>query len=186
MSMLLRTGLPATPVRMRCLPQEQAANAPRVPADVTPTLSFANCHYYKICCVCGEPLGQYKAFITGPLSAISRRCSEAPAHQDCAKFTAATQSRGAGLVMVWVTRTYEVSDGNSDVRVCIGDPEQVFWYLDGRCASRDEVRACFEAELPPLYTAAHVAGEEALLRLDMSVARTTRLFPRHAAAAQIG
>jgi hypothetical protein len=178
MNMLLRTGSPALPVRMRQLPQA----LPMAP-DVT-ELDLASCHYYKRCAFCGEPLGQYKAFVLRPISAITRTCVTAPAHQDCAKFRAVDMSAqpGADVVMVWVTRSYELVPNDDVVQIRIGEAEQVFWYLHGRCATRDEVRSSFENALPPLYADAHAESEAAMLELDTKVARVTRLFPRLAIA----
>jgi hypothetical protein len=177
MSMLLRKGTPALPVRLRDMPAG---------ADV-PVLDLAACHYYKRCAICGEALGQYKAFVLRPVAAVGRRCVMPPSHQDCAKFRAKELShRRGGVMMVWVTRTYEVLPDRDAAWVHLGDAEQVFWYLGERCATRDEVRESFEEALPPLYDKAHTSGEQAVLELDTMVARATRFFPRHSAAAQVG
>ncbi|WP_168793565.1 hypothetical protein [Paraburkholderia aromaticivorans] len=179
MSMLLRKGAPAVPVRLRAMP----------PAADAPSLDLAACHYYKRCAICGEALGQYKAFILRPTAAVNRLSGSAPAHQDCAKYKAAGLSshRGAGVVMVWVTRSYEVLPGADVVQLRIGDAEQVFWYRDNRCATRDEVRESFESALPALYRTAHAASEQAVLELELDtmVARATRFFPRHSTAALV-
>lgn len=176
MSMLLRNGSPALPVRLR-----------GVSALPAPSVDLSACHYDK-CCVCGEPLGQYKAFVLRPTSAVSRVCVIPPAHQDCAKYRAADLSgrSGGGVMMVWVTRTCEVLPGDDVIQLRIGDAEQVFWYRDNRCATRDEVRTAFEDSLPTLYDVAQQSGEQAVLELDTMVARATRLFPKHSAAAHIG
>ncbi|AIP29641.1 hypothetical protein DR64_780 [Paraburkholderia xenovorans LB400] len=178
MSMLLRNGVPAVPVRLRALP----------PATELASPDLAACHYYKRCAVCGEPLGQYKAFVLRPTAAVSRICVVPPAHQDCAKFKAACLmgSSNAGVVMVWVTRSYEVVPGADTIQLHIGEAEQVFWYFDNRCATRDEVRESFESELPALYEQAHASGEQAVLELDTMVARASRFFPRHSTAVNVG
>ena len=182
MSMLLRRGAPSVPVRLRAAPPDGTTELRA--AD----LNLAASHYYKRCSICGESLGQYKAFVLRPRAAISRSCVVPPAHQDCAKYRAAELSSrpGADVVMVWVTRSYDVCPDDETVQIRIGDAEQVFWYLGNRCATRDEVRESFEATLPELYALAHAVGERAVLELDTMVARATRLFPRHAAAAYLG
>jgi hypothetical protein len=164
-------------VRLRSLP----------PAADAPSLDLAACHYYKRCAICGESLGQYKAFILRPTAAVNRLCIVPPAHQDCAKYKAAGMSinAGVGVVMVWVTRSYEVVPGANVVQLRIGDAEQVFWYRDNRCATRDEVRESFESTLPDLYEQAHASSEQAVLELDTMVARATRFFPRHSTSAQV-
>jgi hypothetical protein len=187
MNMLLRNGLPAVPVRLRCMSSVQQTVPEPQSLGLMATLDLAACHYYKRCAICGEPLGQYKAFVLRPVAAVSRRCVVPPAHQDCAKFRAAElSSRPGDVVMVWVTRTYDVIPTDDVVWLRLGEAEQVFWYVDTRCAARDEVRESFEAALPALYEEAHAVSERAVFELDTMVARATRFFPRHAAAAQIG
>lgn len=41
-----------------------------------------------LCWLCGEPIGQYKAFLIGPMCAINRVISEPPQHRDCAIYAA--------------------------------------------------------------------------------------------------
>jgi hypothetical protein len=182
MSLLLQRGTPALPVRLRGLPSTS------LPTAETGLLDLAGCHYYKRCFICGESLGQYKAFVLRPAAAVTRLCVVPPAHQDCAKFKAANLAArpDAGVVMVWVTRSYDLMPNDDIVQVRIGDAEQVFWYRADGCATRDEVRASFEDLLPELYDRAHAIGERAVLELDTMVARATRLFPKHSAAAHVG
>jgi hypothetical protein len=40
------------------------------------------------CWVCGEKLGNYLAFVIGPMCAVNRISSEPPSHRDCAIFSA--------------------------------------------------------------------------------------------------
>jgi len=42
----------------------------------------------KLCYVCGDYLGVYKAFVIGPMCAINRVTAEPPCHQDCAEWSA--------------------------------------------------------------------------------------------------
>lgn len=182
-NMLLLKNAPALPVRLRAVPLARRAD----PVTDVESRDLAAAHYYKRCSICGEPLGQYKAFVVSPLVAIDRVCGVAPSHQDCAKFAASNNTRplSADVVMVWVTRSYEIVSDNMRVQIRLGDAEQVFWFLDGRRASRDDVRASFEAALPALYDAAHGIDQRAVLELDTRVARAVRLFPAHAAARHV-
>jgi hypothetical protein len=41
-----------------------------------------------LCWVCGQPMGQFKCFVVGPMCAINRVISEPPSHRDCAIFSA--------------------------------------------------------------------------------------------------
>lgn len=38
------------------------------------------------CWLCGQPMGRYKVFVLGPMSAMQRLTSEPPCHLDCAEF----------------------------------------------------------------------------------------------------
>ncbi|MEY9460423.1 hypothetical protein [Bradyrhizobium ottawaense] len=87
----------------------------------------------KLCWVCGQPLGVYKAFPIGPMCAINRNISEPPSHWKCAEY--AVQAcpflsnprmrrnekdlppdhfepaghmirRNPGVIGIWVTKTF--------------------------------------------------------------------------------
>jgi hypothetical protein len=45
-----------------------------------------DCHRKRLCWLCGEPLGQYLAFVIGPMCAINRVSSEPPSHRECAEY----------------------------------------------------------------------------------------------------
>ena len=89
---------------------------------------------YKLCWVCGEPLGKFKAFVIGPMCAINRTSSEPPSHRECAEFSAKTCpflsdpakmrretnlpkgqavggigiKRNPGVILIWITDSYKV------------------------------------------------------------------------------
>src|SRR5262245_33948180 len=48
--------------------------------------TIVNCIKKKLCWLCGEPLGQYMAFVIGPMCAFNRISSEPPSHRDCAEY----------------------------------------------------------------------------------------------------
>lgn len=86
----------------------------------------------KLCWICGGKLGQFLAFVIGPMCAINRVSQEPPAHRDCALFSAkacpfltrphAKRREGGlpeeisidgiavmhnpGVALVWVTREF--------------------------------------------------------------------------------
>lgn len=221
-STALRQGLPELPPRMRALPVDERGYP--VPyfvewIDEKPDFRVADqrklaaCIYYKRCWICGAPLGQYKAFVIGPMCAVNRVSAEPPSHIECAKFAAQacpflahpkairreanlpadripasgiTIARNPGVALVWVTRRHSMFNAPGGVLFDIGEPEDTFWYAEGRLASREEVRGSVESGLPALYELAHRDSEAAVLELDTAVARATRYFPPHAAAAHIG
>ncbi|MFD1557053.1 hypothetical protein ACFSHT_15740 [Paraburkholderia silviterrae] len=220
-STALRQGLPELPQRMRALPVDSRGYPVPYFVDwidgkpdfrVMDSRKLAACVYYKRCWICGEPLGQYKAFVIGPMCAVNRVSAEPPSHTDCAKFAAQAcpflalpkaarresnmpvdlqvsgimLKRNPGVALVWVTRSYHAVAVDNGVLFDIGEPEQTFWYAEGRLASREEVMASVQSGLPALYDLAHADGEAAVLELDTMVARATRYFPPHAAGAMVG
>lgn len=158
---------------------------------------------FKLCWVCGNALGSYAAFVIGPMCAVNRTCAEPPAHRDCATYSALACPflttpnmkrrerhlpddrvdpagimimRNPGVALVWVTRKWEEypdPDGNS--LFDIGEPDQVYWYVHGRPATRAEVLASIESGLPILQEAADAHDEGHLLERD--VARALELIP---------
>ena len=182
-----RPGLPTVPPRMRNLPVNgEGYPVPFVCAwiDGEPNFSIADprklaaCHDQRWCSLCGELLGQYKAFVLDPVAAVTRISTEPPAHIECARFAAAALSR-AFVTLVWVTRGYSLEriDGKTVFR--IGEPEQTFWYAGGQRAARQEVMGSMQAALPTMYALAHEEGQAAVMELDLKVARATRHFPKH-------
>jgi hypothetical protein len=174
---------------------------------------LAICHNQHRCWLCGERLGKYMAFVIGPMCAVNRTSSEPPSHVDCAKFAASAcpflarpkamrrdsglpkdrtdapghhLTRNPGVALVWVTLTYKAFPAPGGALFRIGEPEQTFWYAEGRSATREEVLESVQSGLPSLYDLAHREGEAAVMELDTAVARATRHFPRHAAAAHLG
>lgn len=185
----VRQDLPGLPSRMRKLPV--SAYGEPIPffcrwADGKPVMRAADpvklaaCHDRGLCVLCGEPLGQYKAFVLGPMSAVNRLSDAPPAHTECAKFAAMTSWE---LALVWVTRCSTLVRTLGSDLFEIGEPEQVFWYLAGRSASRQEVMNWIQAGLPEMYEIAHRQSEAAVTELDAMVARSARVFPKHAAFA---
>lgn len=89
----------------------------------------------KLCWVCGERLGIYIAFVSGPMCGINRTTTEPPSHKDCAVWSARncpfmnnprvvrreddssaafsennagiSIKRNPGVAMVWNTRYFE-------------------------------------------------------------------------------
>jgi hypothetical protein len=104
----------------------------------------------KLCWVCGDPLGVYRTFVIGPMSAVTRTSAEPPCHRECAEYSARACPfltkphmvrregglpegcrdpagemirRNPGVVCLWPTRTYALHvDGRGGVLIEIGDP----------------------------------------------------------------
>jgi hypothetical protein len=186
-----RPGLPTVPPRMRNLPVNgEGLPVPFVCAwiDGEPNFNVADpqklaaCHDQRWCSLCGELIGQYKAFVLDSVTGVTRTAGEPPAHIDCARFAAAALSR-AFVALVWVTRNYSLERIEDKTVFRIGEPEQTFWYAGGQRANRQEVMDSMQDALPALYELAHRDGEVAVMELDLKVARATKYFPKHAAFA---
>jgi hypothetical protein len=142
----------------------------------------------KRCWTCGEPLGQYKAFIIGPMCAINRVIREPPSHRECAVFSAQAcpflskprmrrneknlpenyakaagfgLQRNPGAVCVWITRTFKPfapKHGNKGIPFYLGEPLECLWFAHGRKATKTEV-------IPELMTLAQQEGPNAVAEL---------------------
>lgn len=145
------------------------------------------------CWICGDPLGRHKAFLLGPMCAITRTISEPPAHLECARFAAqacpflaipekrrraaglpadATMSdngtrRNPGAILLWVTNSYTVmhDPGGPGYLLKIGEPTSLYGYYEGRPATRAEVMASINSGLPILQASADCEGPAASNRL---------------------
>jgi hypothetical protein len=94
--------------------------------------------------------------------------------------------RNPGVALVWITRSYRTvpapaAPGVGEFLVKVGDPEQVFWYCEGRAATRAEVMASIEGGLPSLMAAAAVDGPEGIAAAQKCVQDMQYLLPQEAA-----
>ena len=158
----------------------------------------------KICWLCGEPLGQYFAFVIGPMCSINRVSSEPPSHRDCAEYAVracpflarpnakrnyAQHTQGAetipgiaiehnpGAALIWITKSFRPVNVPGGVLFEIGPPLEVYWYAEGRTATRDEIMAAIDKGLPLLRKVAVEEGPEAVTDLDWMIARAMPLVP---------
>ena len=157
----------------------------------------------KICWLCGEPLGTFKAFVIGPMCSINRVSSEPPAHADCAEYavkacpflarpnakrnTAAALGEAdavpgimiqhnPGANLIWITKTFKpMRDPTGGVLFALGEPTSVSWWAEGRKATRAELDASIEKGLPYLRKVAEADGQMA--DLDREIERAKKLLP---------
>lgn len=159
------------------------------------------------CYVCGETLGQYKAFVIGPMCAINRTIAEPPNHRDCAIFSATACpflsrprmkrntkdipdvavdapgfgiKRNPGVACVWITKSYRLTRahaGNAGVLFMLGIPTEVLWFAEGRAATRDEVMTSIDSGYPLLVEMAEKEGSAALAALAAYRNRAMPLLP---------
>ncbi len=96
---------------------------------------------FKVCWLCGQPLGSFKAFVIGPMCAINRVSSEPPSHRECAEFAAMAcpflinpkhkrretalpeeyhdaggvgLKRNPGVALVWITKSFTMQIIDAD------------------------------------------------------------------------
>lgn len=156
------------------------------------------------CWVCGEVLGRYLTFVLGPMCGINRISAEPPCHKDCAEFSAQNcpfllkpamerrtdealeklpiqdapgvmLKRNPGVTLLWTTRTYRLVNAGRGVLFKIGDPEETFWWCQGRAATRAEIMASVESGLPLLQESC--AGPDDLKTLSEMKEKFMPLVP---------
>ena len=160
----------------------------------------------RLCWICGERLGQFMAFSVGPMSAINHISSEPPGHKECAIYSALAcpflshpnkDRRTAGLpdeiepgpglpilhnpgvTLVWMTKGYKVEvHERTKLLFVIGDPHELYWFAEGRMATRIEVEAAFNKGLPILQELAAQDGPASMSELASSLDRARTLLPR--------
>ena len=94
-----RAGLPPVPWRIKSLPIDARRGIPipwfvSLPDDGGPVDfriadmgKMRDAIKYRLCWVCGKPLGAFLAFPIGPMCAINRTTSEPPNHRECAEWS---------------------------------------------------------------------------------------------------
>jgi len=86
--------------------------------------------------------------------------------------------RNPGAVCVWITKTYQpFRPPGGGVLFSLGRPEQVFWFAEGRRATRKEVLASIDGGYPLLEEMARAEGPEALAALATQREMALALVP---------
>lgn len=159
----------------------------------------------SLCWVCGGRLGRYKAFTIGPMCAVNRTTSEPPSHLACALFSAKAcpfltrpkmrrrekglpevrdmpaglfLERNPGAICVWVTTGYRVFNAPGGLLIRIGEPTEVYWFAEGRTATREEVQASIDSGYPSLLAVARQEGPDAVSDLSKMMLNARRLLPQ--------
>lgn len=209
----LRAGLPPLPLRMRSLPID--ARGYPVPwfvawVDGKPEFraadmqKMARADLFRLCWVCGQPLGKFATFVIGPMCAVNRTTSEPPCHLECAQFSAIacpfltlpkakrnernlpegyrdpvghSIPRNPGVTCLWTCtswRRFRVDDGRL---IELGEPTSVAWYAQKRPASREEILESIDSGMPLLESLANEEGGGAPAALREFYVRMMRYLP---------
>lgn len=213
----LRDGLPQLPARVAALPVDpRGYPIPWFVANVDGKRDFRIADESKrvaavknhLCWICGQKLGQYLAFVIGPMCAVNRNTSEPPCHRECAEFAAqacpflclpkaeyrrANLPEGStgqphalpgnpGAVCIWITKSfkpYRVNDnGNPGWLIRLGDPVEALWYADGKVATRERIMQSFNERFCLIHKVAEEEGPAAVAQLSKMKEETMRLLPQ--------
>jgi hypothetical protein len=162
---------------------------------------IADCHNRRRCWLCGEPLGVRLAFVIGPMCSINRVSSEPPSHRECAEYAVRACPflskprmvrnekdmpdgstvagiacmHNPGATLIWMTKSYKLMRVENGVLFQIGEPLELFWFKEGRKATRAEIDAAIAKGLPLLRKMAE--SENAMPELKGQIARMMKLLP---------
>lgn len=92
--------------------------------------------------------------------------------------------RNPGVSLIWMTHGYKIlrdrksmAQGGGGMLFVIGEPIAVFFYREGRRATRDEIMHSIETGLPLLRDAAATEGRDALDELELQYRKALELIP---------
>jgi hypothetical protein len=157
----------------------------------------------RLCWLCGQPLGQYLSFVIGPMCSVNRISSEPPSHLACAEYavracpflskprmrrnevdmpegktSGLSLDHNPGATLIWVTKTYyPISDGHGGTLFQVGEPRELYWYAEGKMATREQIVAAFDKGLPLLREVAAKEGPEATRELEAQIDTAMKLIP---------
>lgn len=211
--MTYRADQPPPPARMAKRPIERGYAVPWFVAKIGDHYDFRviddgkieEAITYRLCWLCGQRMGGFKAFCIGPMCVINRVISEPPSHRECCEWAMRacpflTQrehkrreaglptegikesagfgiKRQPGVAVLWVTKSFKVARVTDGVLFDLGDPVEIRWYREGRAATRDEVLQSIESGYPILLEAAEQDGPRAIKALESARERALRLLP---------
>lgn len=146
-----------------------------------------------------------KSFVIGPMCAVNRNNAEPPSHLECADWAARACPflvrpgmkrnegksknpdaieppgvmirRNPGCCAVWNVRHYTLHrDPRGGLLFRLPSPTSVFWWCEGRPATREEVWASIESGLP--FLREHCNGPEDEADLEAEVRSIERWLPK--------
>jgi hypothetical protein len=206
--------LSAIPARVRALPIHRGYPVPWFVAWVDGVPEFramdagkwVDAYQSKLCWVCGQRLGRFMTFTSGPMCGLNRVSSEPPSHLVCAEWSARNcpfltrptmvrregdelaeriqanvagimVRRNPGVTMLWTTTGYSIFDDGKGMYLCdIGTPVSVSWIRERRAATRAEVVESVRTGLPELMETMEDTAQSRAW-LAENLARLEALYP---------
>lgn len=162
------------------------------------------------CWVCGEPMGNHRVFVIGPMCVINKVTSEPACHRDCAEWSVQACpfltkprmrrnekdtpeqaqdpagfhiDRNPGVSCLYETtyaKPFRPQAGGQGVLFRLGDPVRVDWWAEGRRASRAEVEESIRTGFPFLERMAQLDGPESIAELYEMRDTAMKLLPEAA------
>lgn len=162
---------------------------------------------HSLCWVCGQPLGRFKIYVTGPMCVANRVSSEPPSHVQCAEFAAkhcpflanprmgrVPRDKYGGCIENVAGTMLERNPGATALVETQGPIQwfrdgpgvlfrvepihRVDWWANGRRATREEVEQSFNSGLPVLRQMAEQEGTKAVKMLERREAEAREWFPK--------
>lgn len=157
----------------------------------------------KGCWICGQPLGGYQAFVTGPAGLLNRVATDPPAHLDCARDAVkicpfmvnpkmrrqpapenletpdGLDPKNPGISVVYVTRSFRALPQHGSL-LELGEPTRVEWWKEGRPATRLEASEGLSAAVRALNPIAEKEGEGSMRHLLSATHRAIPFLPEEA------
>lgn len=87
-------------------------------------------------------------------------------------------ARQPGATGLWITNKYDVWNVENGIIFKLGDPLEVFWFCEGREATREEVLKSIETGYPILLEAAQQEGKFAVSKLEAMKQQALALIPK--------
>jgi hypothetical protein len=171
---------------------------------VTSQRAFNEAVSKRLCWICGQTLGRHMAMVVGPMCCINGISAEPPSHLDCALFAAkhcpflATPlarrnkrnlpekrhvpgvmiERNPGVVCIWMIRSYSLMKATGGVLVTFGDPEEMYFFKEGREATRAEIDESVMSGFPRLLEVSEAEGPAAVRELHVQFGHFISLLDR--------
>lgn len=166
---------------------------------------FAPAVKHRKCWICGQKLGAYLAFGIGPMCAINRTIAEPPSHRECMEWAmkvcpfliqrqeerretnlpegvkeqaGIAIKRNPGVIVLWVTKSYQPFNAPGGILFKIGEPLEVCWFREGRPATRAECLESIDSGYPTLLELARADGVMGVQQLEKCKVEAMKFLPQ--------